>query len=168
MKKYLLLFLPLLISCSIGEVASSSSSRTSTSSNVSIVSPSDTSSSIVISSSSESTNNSITNTTSNENDLYTINGSVYYTNNNVEKPFEDVTFELRKNGSTYLESTSDENGKFIFEDVEEGSYRLIISIILDGYKDYSGSDIEVNGDNKSLTLPKIVLEKKSGHWSELS
>lgn len=163
MKKYLLLFLPLLISCSIGEVISSSSSSAS------IVSPNDTSSSsIVISSSSESTNNSITNTTSNENDLYTLNGSVYYTNNNVEKPFEDVTFELRKNGSTYLESTSDENGKFIFEDVEEGSYRLIISIILDGYKDYSGSDIEVNGDNKSLTIPKIVLEKKSGHWSELS
>ena len=81
MKKYLLLFLPLLISCSIGEVISSSSSS------VSFVSPNDTSSSIVISSSSESTNNSITNTTSNENDLYTLNGSVYYTNNNVEKPF---------------------------------------------------------------------------------
>ena len=162
MKKYLLLFLPLLISCSIGEVISSSSSS------VSIVSPNDTSSSIVISSSSESTNNSITNTTSNENDLYTLNGSDYYTKNNVEKHFQDVTFKLRKNRSTNLESKSDENGKFIFEDVEEGSYRLIISIILDGYKDYSGSDIEVNGDNKSLTIPKIVLEKKNGHWSELS
>ena len=162
MKKYLLLFLPLLISCSIGEVISSSSSS------VSIVSPNDTSSSIVISSSSESTNNSITNTTSNENNLYTLNGSVYYTNNNVEKPFEDVTFELRKNevNANYFSAWKD--GKFIFEDVEEGSYRLIISIILDGYKDYSGSDIEVNGDNKSLTIPKIVLEKKSGHWSELS
>lgn len=59
---------------------------------------------------------------------------------------------------------SDEQGKFEFDNVDNGSYSLKISTV--GYAEYSKDDVEMN--NSDITLPLILLKRKSNTLKEVS
>lgn len=188
-KKLILLCLPLLFSCSQGQVSSEndfsisssmiSESNLSTSNSSIVISEVEESSSIEMISSASSTiessisiNNSYTSldTSNSENtsitieSKYTLNGKII---DNKNEGVDNVEIVLKNSKNNY-NTVTNELGEYVINNVSEGIYEMSFKMPSDKYK-YSGGNINVtiNGNNQTISVGTVVVTRDTTIWGEL-
>ena len=123
-------------------------------------------------SSNSSTSNSSVNsssTSSSTGDVitsYTLKGVIVDQDNN---GLSGIKVNLFQNSVLIKDTTSDNEGNFIFTNLEEGTYKLSF-VVTDSSYEVQGthSSFVIDGDNETYTYPTITINKKDIQWGELS
>lgn len=170
MKKILvnLSLLLLITSCNVSQDNSSYSSNINSSSNSSSVNVEDSStSSSVFSSNSSFTTSSSSSSSSNPTiSTYNLIGKIVDSNN---IGLSGIKVSLRNNNLIVCEVETNNEGVFVFEDINKGTYSLTFVISDSRYEILSShKSVVIDGENKDIVYPTITATKKDISWGELS
>ena len=102
----------------------------------------------------------------NDEKLYSVIGKIIDTDLNY---ISNVEIHL-VNDYFSFETLSNSNGEYCFTNIKEGTYNIHISL-KDNYKLVSSKNdlvVIVKGDNESIVVPDLVVEKDNNNWGGLN
>lgn len=86
--------------------------------------------------------------------------------NNVPQPFASVLLKSSSDSSLYKGEISNDKGEFIFDNLKEGDYFLLIQII--GFEKNIIPSIHISNDNPLVDLGKIQMKSGSNELSTIN